>query len=183
MDVLTAIDTRASSSRLIAPAPTSEDLDRILTAGARAPDHGRLAPWRFVVLEDRGLTGFADALAAARRRKDPDSSEADLNFERSKAARAPMIVVVAARTNPAHKVPENEQVLAAAAAAQNMILAAHALGFGTMWKTGAPAYDPAIKTALGLEPSDHVVAFLYLGTPVSEARPRAVSLDGIVTRL
>jgi len=182
MDVLTAIDSRASATRLAAPAPPTEDLDRILRAGARAPDHGRLAPWRFVVLEGAGLEQLADAMARAKRHAVPDSTEAELDVERSKAMRAPMIVAVAARLNPTHKVPEIEQILAVGAAVQNMILTARALGYGTMWKTGNAAYSPIVKQALGLDPADGIVAFLYLGTALSEGLPREPALEGRVSR-
>jgi nitroreductase len=182
MDLMTAIDARASAARLTEPAPSPEHLDRILRAGARAPDHGRLAPWRFVVLEGSARDVLADAMASAKLHKYPDSGDADLIAERSKAMRAPTIVAVAARVDPAHKVPEIEQILAVGAAVENMILAAHALGYGTMWKTGPAAYDPIVKTALGLESADSIVAFLYLGTAAVEGRRREVSLDGRVRR-
>jgi len=182
MDVLTAICGRASATRLTAPAPGPDDLDRILRAGARAPDHGRLAPWRFVVLEDRGRELLANAMAAAKLHAVPDSTEHELEIERSKARRAPMIVAVAAKVDPSHKVPEIEQILAVGAAVQNMILAARALGYGTMWKTGNAAYDPIVKQALGLDSADRIVAFLYLGTAASEGPVRAPVLDGIVSR-
>ena len=182
MDVLTAIAGRASAAKLVAPAPGPDDLDQILRAGARAPDHGRLAPWRFVVLEDDGRAVLADAMARAKLRAVPDSTEAELETERSKAMRAPMIVAVAARVVPGHKVPEIEQILAVGAAVQNMILAARALGYGSMWKTGNTAYDLIVKQALGLNPDDRIVAFLYLGTIASEGRVREAVLDGLVSR-
>jgi nitroreductase len=181
MDVLTAIAGRASAAKLVAPAPAPDDLDRILRAGVRAPDHGRLAPWRFVVLED-GRTVLADAMARARREAVPDSTDNELEIERSKAMRAPMIIAVAARVVPEHKVPEIEQVLAVGAAVQNMILAARALGYGTMWKTGNAAYDPIVKQALGLDADDRIVAFLYIGTIAAEGRVREPVLDGLVSR-
>jgi len=182
MDVLTAIAGRASAAKLAAPAPGPDALDQILRAGARAPDHGRLAPWRFVVLEDGGRQVLADAMARAKLNAVPDSTDFELDAERSKAMRAPMIVAVAARITPGHKVPEIEQILAVGAAVQNMILAARALGFGTMWKTGNAAYDPIVKQALGLDPEDRIVAFLYLGTAVTEGRVRDAVLDGLVSR-
>ena len=182
MDILTAIAGRASAAKLAAPAPGPDDLDRILRAGARAPDHGRLSPWRFVVLEDERRRVLADAMAQAKLAAVPDSAEFELEAERSKAMRAPTIVAVAARMTVGHKVPEIEQVLAVGAAVQNMILTARALGYGTMWKTGNAAYDPIVKQALGLDPEDRIVAFLYLGTTVSEGRVREPSLDGLVSR-
>jgi len=182
MDFFTALDTRASAAKLTAPAPTREHLDRILSAGLRAPDHGKLSPWRFVVLQDESRAILGNALAAFVKRKSPDTHEATLDSERNKAQRAPVIVAVAARVNRAHKVPVFEQQLAAAAAVQNMLLAAHALGYGAMWKTGEGAYDPQVKADLGFEPDDEVVAFVYLGTVALAGKPRNLELDGLVLR-
>ena len=180
MDLFTAIDTRASAVRLDAPAPGPEQLDRILRSGVRAPDHGRLAPWRFVVLEGPAREVLGDAMAAALKRKVSDCSEALLDTERAKARRAPMVIAVAARVNREHKVPEIEQVMAVAAGVQNMMLSATASGYGAMWKTGDAAYDASVKQALGLEAGDHIVAFLYLGTAVAQGKARDPSLDGLV---
>ena len=85
--------------------------------------------------------------------------------------RAPTIVVAAAHVQKGHKIMESEQVAAAAAATQNIMLAAHALGYGAMWKTGEPAYDPGVKTALGLDADDEIMGFLYLGTNVGSSSP------------
>jgi len=180
MDIFTAIDTRASAVRLDAPAPSPDDLDRIMRSALRGPDHGRLSPWRFVVLEGPAREVLADAMAALLKRKMPDCNDATLDNERAKARRAPMVVAVAARVNREHKVPEIEQIMAVAAGVQNMLLAANALGYGAMWKTGDAAYDASVKAALGLEPTDHIVAFLYLGKPLASAKPRDVPLNGMV---
>ncbi len=183
MDILTAIERRYSASRLDAPAPDAGQLTRILEAAAHAPDHGRLAPWRFVVIENDRRKLLGDAMAQLVKRDKPDADESRLEAERKKAFRAPMIVAVAARVRKGHKVPEIEQLLATGAAVQNMILAANALGFGAMWKTGAAAYDNEIKAAIGLEPDDHIVAYLYLGTHSGNGPARTICLDGAVSRL
>jgi nitroreductase len=165
MDTLETLLGRQSPVKLTDPAPLGAALDRIIEAGARAPDHGKLRPWRFVIIEGRGRAAFGDLLAETLARREPGVPGPLLEKEREKAMRAPLIIAVAARVQPEHpKIPVIEQVLSAGAAAQNMILAAHALGFGAMWKTGAPAYDDAVKTALGLVPTDQIVGFLYLGT-------------------
>lgn len=183
MNVLDAIHTRASALKLVEPGPAPEALDRIFKAGACAPDHGRLSPWRFVVLEGDARKVLGQAMAEARSRRQPPPSEQELVREREKPLRAPTIVAVAARITAHEKVPEIEQVIAVGAAVQNMLLAAHALGFGAMWKTGAPAYDPAIKDVLGLKPADHIVAFLYLGTPAGLAPRRNGDVSAFVQRL
>ncbi len=163
MDLLEGIQSRVSALKLAAPGPSPDHLEQILRAGMRAPDHGRLKPWRFVVLEGDSRLKLADAMAELFRRKAPQATAAQLDAERAKPMRAPTIVVVAARISKG-KIPEIEQVAAVAAGVQNMFLAAHALGYGAMWKTGAAAYDAEVKARLGLLPEDHIVALLYLGT-------------------
>lgn len=166
MDLLNGIETRTSATRLGTPGPTREHLQRIIDAGLRAPDHGRLQPWRFVVLEGDARAKLGDAMAGMLRAKLPDATEDQLAAERRKTLRAPTIVAVAATISKG-KIPEIEQVLAVGAAVQNMFLAANALGYGAMWKTGGAAYDPQVKELLGLAPQDHIVAFLYLGATVA----------------
>jgi nitroreductase len=183
MDVLAAIEARSSAVRLGEPGPSPEHLARILEAGARAPDHGRLSPWRFIVIEGPAREKLGRALAELRGSKAPPASEQELAREREKPLRAPLIVAVAAKITAHEKVPEVEQLIAVGAAVENMLLAAQALGYGAMWKTGAPAYDPGVKKMLGLGPSDHIVAFLYLGTPLGTAPRQKVDISAFVRRL
>ena len=165
MELFEAITTRTSAARLTEPGPTPDHLARMLEAAGHAPDHGRLKPWRLMVLDAAARTAFSDAVVAARRLRAPAPTEEQLAIERDKIWRSPTVVVIGCavqRDNP--KVPEIEQLLAAGAAAQNLFLAAHALGYGAMWKTGPAAYDPGVKAALGLRPEDHIVAIMHLGT-------------------
>lgn len=181
MNILEAIANRASALKLAEPAPTREHLEQILQAGARAPDHGRLRPWRFVVLQSlEARQQLGDAMAEALRAKQPDASEVQIAAERGKALRAPAIVVVAARILQG-KIPEIEQVVAVGAAVQNMFLAANALGYGAMWKTGGGAYAANVKTSLGLEPEDHIVALLYLGTTALPGKVVPPALDEVTS--
>jgi nitroreductase len=167
MELFDAIDTRSSAGRLTAPGPSPEQLDRLLRAAERAPDHGRIRPWRFIVLDGAVRENFATAAAAAKRIRLPLLTEEQLAAERDKILRSPNIVVAACVADRANtKVPEIEQVIAVGAAVENLFLAAHGLGYGVMWKTGAAAYDPAVKALLGLQASDHIVAILHLGTRV-----------------
>jgi nitroreductase len=167
MELLTAIDTRSSAARLTSPGPTPEHLARILEAAAHAPDHGRLRPWQFFLLDGELREKFSSAAAAAKRARLSEMSDEQFAAERDKIARSPTVVVVACIVSRAQtKVPEIEQVIAAGAAAQNLFLAAHALGYGVMWKTGAAAYDPAVKATLGLAADDHIVGIMHLGTRV-----------------
>ncbi len=173
MDAMEMLQTRESALKLTPPGPGRAELDAILRAALRAPDHGRLRPWRFVIVPEEKRERLGDVLADSLRRREPDASPDAVQRERDKAMRAPLILVVAAHVAHGHKIPETEQLASTAAAAQSIMLAAHALGFGAMWKTGAPAYDPAVKRALGLEPDDAIVAFLYLGTQAGPGSPAA----------
>jgi nitroreductase len=180
IDLLTAIDSRASALKLIEPGPTRQHLEQIMRAGVRAPDHGRLRPWRFVVLEGAARGKLGDAMARLSLAKFPQSTPEQLDSERRKALRAPTIIVVAAHITQG-KIPEVEQIAAVAAGVENMVLAAQALGYGAMWKTGAAAYDAQAKTTFGLSTQDHIVSFLHLGTTALAGIATPASLDGIVT--
>lgn len=171
MDAIDLLLTRESALKLEAPGPSPADLDRIFAAAVRAPDHGRLRPWQFVVIDQDRRGAFGEVMAESLKRREPDASTDALQRERDKALRAPCIVVVAAKVKRGHKIPEVEQIASAAAAAQTIILAAPALGYGAVWKTGAPAYDAGVKTALGLDATDEIVGFLYLGTRTGGSAP------------
>ncbi|MBI2711005.1 MAG: nitroreductase [Actinobacteria bacterium] len=185
---LDVIRSRRSISRLGPPAPSPADLATMLEAAACAPDHGSLRPWRFVILDGEAKDRFGPVLADATVRwerdggREPDPRKVDK--DRTKMDRAPLVVVVACEEQPNPKVPRHEQVAAAVAAAQNLCLAATALGYGSMWRTGPNAENPHVKVSLGLRPDDKIVAFVYLGTVSDEqAKPaNAPSLDGLVRR-
>ena len=169
MDALEALTTRTSPLGLTEPAPDEAALASILRAAARAPDHGKMRPWYFIIVAGPARTAFGKVLAAALHQREPDALEATLDKERNKPLRAPLIIVVAARLREHRNVPAIEQIIAAGAAAQNILVAAHALGYGGFWRTGAAAYDDTVKTALGLGAQDAIVGFLYLGTPSAAA--------------
>ncbi|HUA89229.1 MAG TPA: nitroreductase [Steroidobacteraceae bacterium] len=170
MQAIDLLLKRRSARSLTEPAPDAAALELILASAARAPDHGRLRPWRFVVIRAAARERFGDLLAEQLRRAHPGSTPETLERERGKALRAPLIVVVGAHLNTQMpKVPPVEQLLAVGAAAEAMMLAAVALGFNGMWKTGAPAYDEQVKAALGFESGDAIVGFMYLGTEAAAA--------------
>ena len=173
MDALTALTTRASAPSLVEPAPDDAALARLLEAAVAAPDHGRLRPWRFIAVRGNARRRLGDVMAEALKAREPGVPEAVLEKERAKPERAPLILVVAAKLIAQHRVPAVEQLLAAGAAAQNLLVAAHAMGYGSMWKTGAPAYDAQVKKALGLDPQDQIVGFLYLGSLPAALVPAA----------
>ena len=168
MELLEGLISRTSAGKLAAPGPAPEQLARMLEAADRAPDHGRLKPWRLIVLDDARRSAFAAAAIEGRRHRAPAPTTDQLRIEGEKIWRSPTIVVVGCVIDRANiKVPEVEQLLAAGAAAQNLMLAAHGLGFGAMWKTGPAAYDSGVRQAVGLAAQDHIVAIMHLGTRVS----------------
>jgi nitroreductase len=172
MKAIDALLHRRSARALKDPAPDAAALELILESAARAPDHGRLRPWSFIVIRGAGRARFGELLAAHMQRTHAAVTESALEREREKAFRAPVIIVVAAICNTFVKIPIVEQVLAAGAAAQNIMLASFALGFNAMWRTGTAAYDEELKSALGLESKDTVVGFIYLGTEVAGGPPQ-----------
>ena len=171
MDALELLLGRDSALRLEEPGPDAAALDTIFRSALRAPDHGRLRPWRVVLIAPERRERFGEVLAGSLKRREPNAPPESLARERAKALRAPVIIIVAAQLKPSDKFPEVEQIVSAGAAAQNMMLAAHALGFGAMWRTGAPAYDASVKHALGLAVNDAIIGFLYIGTRVGGASP------------
>lgn len=186
MEALDAIFGRRSIGRLQSPGPDADTLTTILRAGAAAPDHQSLRPWKFVILQGSAKDQFGEVLAAAYDQRCAAAGKevvpAKREKELTKLGRAPVVVIVAAIDRNDDKVPFIEQFAAAAAATQNMCLAASALGFGSMWRTGDPAYDENVKRAIGLAEADAIAAFLYLGT-IGEGSEKATnnpSLDGLV---
>ena len=128
-------------------------------------DHGRIRPWRFLIIRGAAREKLGRAMAEVQACKNPDVDQATLARTAAKPLRAPLIVAVIGDIDPTHpKIPEIEQVLSAGSAAQNIMVAAHALGYGCMWKTGGVCYDAGFKQALGIEPHDHIIGFMYLGT-------------------
>jgi nitroreductase len=171
LDAIEALTTRASPLALTEPAPGPGALAAMLRAAERAPDHGKLKPWRFIVIAGDARNSFGEVLADALRKREPELPESAIDKERGKPLRAPLIIVVGARLREHKSVPAVEQIIAAGAAAQNILVAAHALGFGAFWRTGNAAYDDEVKSALGLHAGDAIVGFLYVGTPAVSAPP------------
>ena len=169
MDAIEALTSRRSPAKLVEPAPDDAQLEAMLNAAIRAPDHGRLRPWRFIFVRGEAREKLGQVLADAMQERHPNVPEDVLQRERQKPLRAPVVIVVAAAVIEGHKIPAIEQMLAVGAAAQNIMLAAHATGFGAMWRTGDMAYDDRVKKALGLKSSDAIVGFVYVGTPQGRA--------------
>lgn len=164
-DPLALLRERRSRAALTAPAPDRGQLQEILLAASAAPDHGRLRPWRFVVVDEGGLGALGDAFAAAHAEREPAATVAELQRTRSKAERAPLIVVVVATPRPHPKVPAWEQRASAVCVAHGVVLAAHALGFGAMWRSGWYGEAPKVRAHLGLVDAEEVTGWIYVGTP------------------
>ena len=167
---------------LQAPGPNAEQLEQMLTIATRVPDHGKIAPWRLVVIagEDRARAGAALAEIAAR--KTPGLDEASLEIERRRFLPAPLTIGVLSSPKPHPKVPEFEQLLSAANVAFNLEHAAFALGFAASWVTQWYASDPAASAMLGARAGERFVGFINIGTASTavDDRPRP-ALDTIVS--
>jgi nitroreductase len=160
------------SRQLGEPAPDEATLRELLAATIRVPDHGKLVPFRLIRLDGEAKLRFGGQLAELAVRKQPELSEAKREKERLRYTFAPLVIAVVARLDAASKVPEIEQRLCAGNVAYNLLLGAHALGYGAQWLTGWAAYDPDVAAILGLAAHEHVVAFVHLGTPQIEVPDR-----------
>lgn len=165
MDAIELLLNRVSSSSLQEPGPTDTQLDVIYRAALRAPDHGALRPWRFLNVRGEARSRLGEVFQQAATRGGVAVDEGKLKKLGKMALRAPLVVVVIARTSDHPKVPVLEQQLASGAAAQNLLLAAYAQGIGGIWRTGEMAYNPHVEAALGLAENENIIGFLYLGTP------------------
>lgn len=181
---LRAVVERRSIGQLDDPGPTVEQLGAMLEVAGTAPDHGRLRPWRFIVLRGTAREELGAAFARAVALRTPDTSAAELDKVARKALRAPAIVAVVARVIPHRKVQPWEQVVAAGCAAQNLCIAATAYGFGSMWRTGWLAEHPAVLAHLGLDAHEQVVGLVYLGTVPEgfQPPPREADVSGVTWR-
>ncbi len=167
-EVLTLLALRRSTKvvHLAPPGPDAEQLDALLRIAARVPDHGKLGPWRFVVIagDGRERAGLALASVAA----DDASAEA----ARQTFLRAPLCVMVVSTAAPHPKIPEWEQQLSAGAACQNLLLGAYAMGFGACWLTGWACYDARARAALGLQEHERIAGFIHIGAPTEPPSER-----------
>jgi nitroreductase len=184
-DTLDLLKTRRSVKpiEMAGPGPSPAELQTLLTVASRVPDHGKLAPWRFIVFEGDARLAAGEAFAAIFRTDRPDATPDQVEFERLRLARAPLVIAIISRAGPHAKIPEWEQVLSAGAVAMNLLTAAHALGFVAAWLTEWYAYDRRALDALGLAASEKIAGFVHIGRPTkpAEDRPRP-ALAEVVTR-
>ena len=165
------------------PGPTPDELRTILTAGVRVPDHKKLFPWRFILFEGDGRKRMGELLAEVTLAEDPKASEDRIAMERYRFQRAPVVIGVVSRVRDNIPIPLWEQELSAGAVCQNILLAAHAMGYVGNWLTEWYAFHPRISDALGLKSGERIAGFIYIGKPAEplEERVRPV-LDDLITR-
>ncbi len=168
---------------LAGPGPSASEIDTILTIASRVPDHGKLTPWRFIVFEGDARFAAGDKIAAAFTAKYPDSPPDQVDKERERLARAPLVIAVVSRAGEHKKIPEWEQILSAGAAAMSLVFAAHALGYAANWITEWYAYDRRALDALGVSPQERLAGFIHIGRAQGPQEDRdRPALSEIATR-
>ncbi len=182
ISALDLLRTRRSipAALLALPAPTPEQLEEMLRLAVRVPDHGKIAPWRFILLAGDARAEAGAALATQRVAREPDLPAAMVEQERTRFTRAPVVVAIVSRAGPHIKIPEWEQVLSAGALAMNLLIAAHAMGFAANWLTDWPVYDAEAGRLLGIAAGERLAGFVHIGTPtvppVERPRPEVATL-------
>lgn len=182
-DLVALLRNRRSRPTLVAPAPDPSELHELLVAACSAPDHGRLRPWRFVVVDGAARKSLGDAFAAAQAERSPSAKMVELARLRAQPLRAPMIVVLVGVPREHPKVPVWEQRASVACVGYGLLLAAHARGFGTMWRTGWYGDAPEVRAHLGLTGGEEVTGWIYLGTPAGSVPAPRAAVEPSVTWL
>ena len=182
-DPLAALNERISTPalQLGEPGPTAEQLDRLLSAAVRVPDHGKLVPWRLLLVRDAARAKLGEALAKLHAEVDPEVSPSKLEKDRARLAAAPLTIVVVAIVDEHNKkVPVQEQILSAGCVAYSLLIGAQALGLSGQWLTGWAAYEPKARALYGLKDNERIVGFIHIGTPREAAPERTRPLLGDV---
>lgn len=169
MDAIEAIFTRYSCNDCLPDPVPREMVEQLLAAAAQAPNHYHVRPWRFVVLQGQARERLGDLFVELLLEQHPEAPQSTVDKERAKPLRSPVIIAVGIEPSTDPRADEIENVCAAAAAVENLLLTAHALGLCAKWRTGSPATEPRVKTFLGLHPDQHLIAFVYLGFPAAVA--------------
>jgi len=165
---------RSTVARMMGdPGPNDDELRQIMEAGMRVPDHGRLTPWRFIVIRSNARDTIGDVIVNSFKRNNPDAIQEQIEIEQERLTRAPIVIAVVSRVHREHKIPVWEQILSSGAACQTMLIAAQSTGYAAQWLTEWYAYDSDVKKAIGAEADDEIAGFVYLGNPVGELTDRA----------
>jgi|SRR6185437_1016682 nitroreductase len=183
-DALDLLKTRRSVKpmELSGPGPTRPEIGTLLSVASRVPDHGKLAPWRFIVFEGDARDAAGETIAAAFAADHPGATPEQIAFERKRLSRAPLVIAVVSRAGPHVKIPEWEQQLSAGASAMSLVFAAHAMGYAASWITEWYAYDRRVLQKLGVASNERIAGFVHIGRAAKppEDRERPL-LDVIVT--
>jgi nitroreductase len=163
------------------PGPDAATLAEMLAIAARVPDHGKLAPWRFIIIDRAAGARLGAFLGDLARADDPAADARKMEIETGRFSRAPVCVAIVSRAGPHVKIPEWEQQLSAGAVGLNLLHAAAAFGFGGNWVTEWPAYDRRVLDRLGLSPSERIAGFIHIGTPTAKAEDRVRPDMGAIT--
>lgn len=175
---------RSVPPRLLSlPAPTPSETATLLTIASHVPDHARLTPWRFIVIDHAGGERLGERIAAVYAADHPDAPPAALEVERGRLVRAPLVIAIVSSPRDNPKAPELEQVLSAGAAGMSLLLAVHAMGYAANWHTEWYATDERITSELGLAEGERVAGFVHIGTAAERPaeRPRP-ALEEVVVR-
>jgi nitroreductase len=182
MDIFEAIHTRHSQAKVKPDPVPPEMIEKLLDAAVQAPNHYKVRPWRFVVLTGEGRDKLGAVMAASQQARHPEYPVEAFDKCRSLPLRAPVVIAIGVDKPSEAKVLEIENICAVAAATQNLLLAAHAMGLGAKWRTSEWARDPMVKEFLGFEPDQHIIGFIYVGYPefLMEPAPRPSFEDRVV---
>lgn len=184
-DTLSLLKTRRSTvaKAMVPPGPDAAQIHELLEIAARVPDHGKLAPWRFILFEGEARTHFGALLAARYKVLNPTTGDDLIAFEAARFERAPLVIGVVSTAGPHHKIPEWEQQLSAGAVCQNLLIAATAMGFAAQWLTEWYSFDEEIAAALGLGANERMAGFVYIASRDGELSERArPELDERISR-
>lgn len=168
IDTFEAIFTRYSCDAVKTDSVPREMLEQLLAAAVQAPNHYHVRPWRFVVLQGHARERLGDLFGQLFLEQHSEAPQSAIDKERAKPLRAPVVIAVGIEPSTDPRAVEIENVCAAAAAVENLLLAAHALGLGAKWRTGSPATEPRVKSFLGLHPDQELIAFVYIGYPAAD---------------
>ncbi|MDG2284779.1 MAG: nitroreductase [Alphaproteobacteria bacterium] len=175
MEAIDLLTTRRSVlvRHMSGPGPSQDELNRIIEAGMRVPDHGKIGPWRIQIINKAGQAALGDLCAELYKEEHGErANDKMVEFERERPGRAPVLLAVTSRIEVPHNIPELEQRLSGGALCMNILNAAHALGYGAQWLTEWPAFNDEVKKMLGHDPSVDIIGFIYIGTPTQEPKPR-----------
>ena len=181
MELFDAIHGRVTVSKVKPDLLPRDVIEKLLSAGAQAPNHHKVRPWRFVVLTGDGRKKLGDVMSASFLERNPATPPEGLDKTRALPLRAPVVIAVGVDKPAETKIVEIENVSAASAACQNILLAAHALGLGAIWRTGEWARDAKVKQFFGFDPDQHIIGFLYIGYP--DVLPEPYTRQGFEDRV